>query len=38
VDPTQEVADELGLSRSAVYNAKARVLQRLREEAGGLVD
>jgi len=27
-----DVADELGVRRSAVYNAKARILRRLREE------
>jgi RNA polymerase sigma-70 factor (ECF subfamily) len=32
------VAEGLGLSRNAVYLAKARVLQRLRQEAGGLID
>jgi RNA polymerase sigma-70 factor (ECF subfamily) len=34
----QQVADELGMTRSAVYNAKSRVLQRLRQEAAGLID
>ena len=33
-----EAAAELGLSVSAVYVAKSRVLQRLRQEAEGLVD
>lgn len=34
----QDVAAELGMTRSAVYNAKARVLQHLRQEAEGLLD
>jgi RNA polymerase sigma-70 factor (ECF subfamily) len=34
----REVAAELGMSRAAVYNAKSRVLQRLRETAAGLID
>jgi RNA polymerase sigma-70 factor (ECF subfamily) len=34
----QEVAAELGMTRSAVYNAKSRVLNRLRQEAAGLID
>jgi RNA polymerase sigma-70 factor (ECF subfamily) len=34
----QEVADELGMTVAAVYGAKSRVLQRLREEAQGLLD
>ncbi len=33
-----EIAAELGLSVSAVYSAKVRVMQRLREELAGLVD
>jgi RNA polymerase sigma-70 factor (ECF subfamily) len=33
-----EVADELGLSVAAVYVAKSRVLQRIRQEAEGLID
>lgn len=33
-----EAAQELGLSVHAVYLAKARVLQRIRQEAGGLID
>jgi RNA polymerase sigma-70 factor (ECF subfamily) len=33
-----EVAEELGLSVSAVYVAKSRVMQRLRQEAEGLID
>ncbi len=34
-DP-QIIADEMGVSRWAVYKARARVLQRLREELAGL--
>jgi RNA polymerase sigma-70 factor (ECF subfamily) len=33
-----EVAKELGLSVAAVYVAKSRVLQRIRQEAEGLID
>jgi RNA polymerase sigma-70 factor, ECF subfamily len=33
-----EVALELGMSVAAVYVAKSRVLQRIREEAEGLID
>jgi RNA polymerase sigma-70 factor (ECF subfamily) len=33
-----EAAQELGLSVGAVYVAKSRVLQRLREEAERLID
>jgi RNA polymerase sigma-70 factor (ECF subfamily) len=33
-----QVAEELGLSVSAVYLAKSHVLKRLREEAEGLID
>jgi RNA polymerase sigma-70 factor (ECF subfamily) len=33
-----EVADELGLSVAAAYVAKSRVLQRIRQEAEGLID
>jgi RNA polymerase sigma-70 factor (ECF subfamily) len=33
-----QVADELGMSKGAVYVAKSRVLQRLRQEAEGLLD
>ncbi|HLJ95403.1 MAG TPA: sigma-70 family RNA polymerase sigma factor [Gemmataceae bacterium] len=33
-----EVAQELGLSVAAVYVAKSRVLQRIRQEAEGLLD
>ncbi len=32
-----EVADSLGVTRWAVYKARARVLQRLREELEGLI-
>jgi RNA polymerase sigma-70 factor (ECF subfamily) len=34
----QEVANELGMTRSAVDNAKSRVLARLRQDAAGLID
>ena len=33
-----EAAEELGLSVAAVYMAKSRVLQRIRQEAEGLID
>ena len=33
-----EVAKELGLSRSAVYTAKSRILNRLRQELEGILD
>ena len=33
-----EVAGELGMSVGAVYMAKSRVLQRIRQEAEGLID
>ena len=36
--PTQEVAQELGISENAVYVAKCRVLRRLRQELSGLVE
>jgi RNA polymerase sigma-70 factor (ECF subfamily) len=36
--PAAQVAAELGLSTSAVVQAKFRVLKRLREEAGDLLD
>ncbi len=36
--PAVRVADELGISESAVMQAKYRVLKRLREEAGDLLD
>ena len=35
--PASEVADELGMTRDAVYAAKKRVLNRLREELSGLL-
>jgi RNA polymerase sigma-70 factor (ECF subfamily) len=37
-DAPADVADDLGLSVWAVYKARSRVLQRLREELEGLVD
>jgi RNA polymerase sigma-70 factor (ECF subfamily) len=33
-----EVAAELGMTLAAVYGAKSRVLQRIRQEASGLID
>lgn len=36
--PAERVAAELGLTRNAVVLAKSRVLRRLREEAGVLLD
>jgi len=36
--PSAQVAEELGLSENAVILAKARVLKRLREEAGELLE
>ena len=36
--PPAQVAAELGLSLNAVLLAKSRVLNRLRQEAGGLID
>ncbi len=36
--PALEVARELGITENAVYLAKCRVLRRLREELGGLLD
>jgi RNA polymerase sigma-70 factor (ECF subfamily) len=36
--PGAEVAADLGLTRGAVYAAKARVLRRLRQELEGLLD
>jgi RNA polymerase sigma-70 factor (ECF subfamily) len=32
------VAEELGMTVAAVYMAKSRVLQRIRQEAEGLID
>jgi hypothetical protein len=32
------VAEELGMSLAAVYRAKSRVLQRIRQDAEGLID
>jgi RNA polymerase sigma-70 factor (ECF subfamily) len=36
--PAAQVAGELGVTESAVVHAKYRILKRLREEAGGLLD
>ncbi|MBL8827084.1 MAG: sigma-70 family RNA polymerase sigma factor [Planctomycetaceae bacterium] len=36
--PAAEVGRELGLSTAAVYKAKSRVLQRLRQELAGLTE
>jgi len=36
--PAAAVAAELGLTANAVLLAKSRILKRLREEAGGLID
>jgi len=36
--PTADVADELGISVNAVRKAKSRVLRRMREEFGDLLD
>jgi RNA polymerase sigma-70 factor (ECF subfamily) len=33
-----DVADDLGMSRAAIYTAKSRVLSRLRDELQGLLD
>jgi RNA polymerase sigma-70 factor (ECF subfamily) len=33
-----QVAEELGMSLAAVYRAKSRVLQRIRQDAEGLID
>jgi RNA polymerase sigma-70 factor (ECF subfamily) len=33
-----QVAEELGMSVAAVYRAKSRVLQRIRQDAEGLID
>jgi RNA polymerase sigma-70 factor, ECF subfamily len=35
--PAAEVADELGISEEVVFQAKFRILKRLREEAAGLM-
>jgi RNA polymerase sigma-70 factor (ECF subfamily) len=37
-DSPEKVALQLGMTRSAVYSAKARVIRRLREEFGELVE
>lgn len=36
--PAARVAEDLGMSESAVFLAKSRVLKRLRDEAAGLVE
>lgn len=36
--PAAQVAEELGMSKSAVVQAKYRILKRLRQEAGELLD
>ena len=36
--PPRQVAEELGMSVNSVFVAKARVLARLRQRAGGLID
>ncbi len=36
--PAEEVARELGITENAVYLAKCRVLRRLRDELGGLME
>ena len=36
--PAAQVAGEMGMTESAVVQAKFRILKRLREEAGGLLD
>jgi RNA polymerase sigma-70 factor (ECF subfamily) len=36
--PAPDVAAELGMTLGAIYVAKSRVLRRLREEAGELLD
>lgn len=36
LQPAQAVADQLSMSRAAVYQAKSRVLRHLREELAGL--
>ncbi len=35
--PAAEVADELGMTRAAVYKAKSRVMRRIRQELGELL-
>jgi RNA polymerase sigma-70 factor (ECF subfamily) len=37
-EPAAQVAEALGLSLNSVLLAKSRVLQRLRQEAAGLVE
>jgi RNA polymerase sigma-70 factor (ECF subfamily) len=37
-EPAARVAEELGLSLNSVILAKSRVLNRLRQEAAGLVE
>jgi RNA polymerase sigma factor (sigma-70 family) len=37
-EPAAQVAGELGVTESAVVQAKFRIVKRLREEAGGLLD
>lgn len=36
--PTDEVGDELGMSAAAVYAARSRVLRRVREEIGEMLE
>ena len=36
--PVADVADELGMTALAVYKAKYRVLRRIREELGDLLE
>lgn len=36
--PAAEVAEELGISRGAVYVATSRVLKRLRKELAGMME
>jgi len=35
--PAAHVAEELGLTENAVFQAKSRILKRLRQEAGDLL-